>query len=296
MKKLLIIMFQLTVLSHYGQKVPNVTGPCSLNIGQQVTYTLNAGDIATPGSSPGQCIDCYDWDINNTNSTSSGNVQIIGSDQNQSVVIKGLTNGTFSLKVTFFSESGCNVATFLCAGANPIVGVIPPCNITTNPSFTFTNNTVTNMLTLVPLPQNSLYTYDWEITYNNNLVATANGVNAQISNCNGNSPVKSIKLTISSSICSKSTLVNYTNTTCPLPSRLSFINIKNPIKNILDIEKSNIEKFEGKIYDLNGNQVGSFNETDYQTKDFSTLKNNLYLVKIKDVDGQEILSQKIIKE
>jgi Secretion system C-terminal sorting domain len=293
MKKLFIIVTLLTTIMLTAQRVgPSITGPCSIIAGQQVTYTLTP---STVGAAVGQCLDCYDWDINNTNLTTSGNVEIIGSDQNQSVVIKGITAGSFSLKATYFDEAGCNVVTYLCGSTNPVV-VVDPCTIVI-PSFTFSTNPITNIITLSTAIQNGVIDYVWQITYTNNYVVTLYGANPiPVSNCNNGSPIKSIYLLLKTGGCRKEKTVIYNNFSCPLPQQARAIKITNPIKNILNIEKSNLDVFEGKIYDLNGNQVGSFNEKDYLSKDFSSLKNNLYLVKISDAEGIEILSQKIIKE
>jgi hypothetical protein len=115
MKKL--FLFLIFSIITFGQKqngiVPGgggdqtlctyISGPLTINVGQTVTFT-SVNDA--------QCSQCYDWDINNDSNSSDnstiGNLQIVGSDMNKTVSIKGLSVGTGKICLTYFTESGCN--------------------------------------------------------------------------------------------------------------------------------------------------------------------------------------------
>lgn len=111
MKKMFLLLVFVQSLIAFGQ-VDNkvVPGGSSCISG---SLTINAGQTVTLSSLyDAQCAQCYDWDING-NATSSdnstvGNLQIVGSDMNKTVSIKGLTVGTGTVCLTYFTESGCN--------------------------------------------------------------------------------------------------------------------------------------------------------------------------------------------
>lgn len=91
-----------------------ITGNTSINVNQTYTFTSTA---------TAQCSSCYDWDING-NSTSSdnstvGTLQIVGSDMGQTVSIKGISAGTFSIQLTYFDETGCHTCCFNGSVGNP---------------------------------------------------------------------------------------------------------------------------------------------------------------------------------
>lgn len=111
MKKNFIFLMLMWALFSFGQTIDKaipggsscISGSLTINIGQTVTLssTYNA-----------QCLQCYDWDINNNPNSSDnsivGNLQIVGSDTNKTVSIKGLQVGTGTVCLTYFTESGCN--------------------------------------------------------------------------------------------------------------------------------------------------------------------------------------------
>ena len=80
-----------------------ISGSLTINVGQTVTLSsvYNA-----------QCPQCYDWDINGSTTSSDnstvGNLQIVGSDIDKTVTIKGLAVGSGTVCLTYFTESGCN--------------------------------------------------------------------------------------------------------------------------------------------------------------------------------------------
>lgn len=92
-----------------------VSGPTTLYVGQ--TYTFSSINGA-------QCTSCYDWDINgnptSSDNSTQGNIQIVGSDIGQTVNIKILSAGTFSLTVTYFNENGCNQCTQKFTAITPV--------------------------------------------------------------------------------------------------------------------------------------------------------------------------------
>ena len=97
---LVVVIFSTTSYSQC------VSGNTNIPLGSTVTFS---------SITAAQCASCYDWDINN-NITSSdnsivGNLQIIGSDMNQTVSIKGLALGAGSIQLTYFDETGCHQCT-----------------------------------------------------------------------------------------------------------------------------------------------------------------------------------------
>lgn len=349
----------------FAQKPPlAISGPCSLTVGQQVTYSV-----------PIYAAQCYDWDINNTNLSISGNVKIVGSDQSNSVTIEALSTGTFSLKVTYFNENGCNLLTLGCTPT--ITPPQPPCDFTLTLSYNYINNNTALLCTAQTNPNLTTgVTYNWTATFQNgsfqNLTTSTNqasfnfyptnaitnvsvhatylscyddesiaipcnideptfttyknidginfniqltnynpnneynwsftyGNNVQTLNFNGstltvpitqfNQQISSLTITVTSDLCQKKFTYNYIQ---PRPTLISIIN---PIKDKLDlnIEDSN-QTFKGKIIDINGVEVSTFNNSNYKNIDLSHLKKSIYLIKIYDEEGKEILSEKIIKE
>jgi len=110
-KTFFFLAFCLSILN-FAQTC--ITGNTTIILGQ--TNTFSSVNLA-------QCNQCYDWDIND-NSTSSdngtvGNIQIVGSDMNQTVSIKGLAIGPFKLCLNYITETGCNSC---CITGN----VVPP--------------------------------------------------------------------------------------------------------------------------------------------------------------------------
>lgn len=107
MKKIYLFFAILAFCNTNAQKTSTVigciNGPLSIEVGQTVTYSTSA--IA-------QCSDCYDWDINNsptsTQNSIVGNLQITSSDMNNTVMIKALSSGTGVIKLTYFDENGCH--------------------------------------------------------------------------------------------------------------------------------------------------------------------------------------------
>lgn len=110
MKKTILFVFALMQFSFmFGStnKILSVnaciSGPTTIYIGQTVTFT---------SINKAQCNQCYDWDINGEISSSDnsivGTLQIVGSDMNESVSIKGVSAGTGTICVRYLDETtGC---------------------------------------------------------------------------------------------------------------------------------------------------------------------------------------------
>lgn len=129
MKKHFIFLMLMWALLSLGQTVDKaipggsscISGSLTINVGQ--TVTLSSTNNA-------QCSQCYDWDINNDSNSSDnsivGNLQIVGSDMNKTVSIKGLAVGTGTVCLTYFTESGCNSCCVTVTVVDP-----PNCNAPT---------------------------------------------------------------------------------------------------------------------------------------------------------------------
>ena len=279
--KTLNLLFLFLFVTAYGQKAPAISGPCPINVGQQVTYSVPS-NIA-------QCAECFDWDINNTDSSVSGNVQIVGSDQNNTVTIQGLSAGSFTLKVTYFNETGCHVLELGCT-----VVIIETCTLP-SPSFNF-YKVFQDSYWLAAVTTHPSYTYSWTVTYYNGQVHNATGANAyNIPFCNDGFSILTITLTISDGFCSKSTTQNMGYGKNCILSRVSLSS--NPIKDKLELNFDSELQFVGKIVSLSGEELLSFNERNVNQTDVSKLKkSSLYIIKIYDLEGNEIVSEKIMKE
>lgn len=112
-------MFNLSLIS-YSQCF---TAPTSFTVGQ--TYTFTSTGTA-------QCTSCYDWDINGSTTSSDnstvGNLQIIGSDMGQSVSIKVLSTGSFTIQLTYINENGCQSCSRTFTVNNPSPTPLPTSN------------------------------------------------------------------------------------------------------------------------------------------------------------------------
>lgn len=102
MKKIYLIFFLFSFIQSNSQC--RISGSNSLTVGQIYTFSIS--------SSLAQCSQCHDWDINNSNNSTSGNLQINGSDMNNTVSITALSPGPFNINVTFFNETGCHTCSF----------------------------------------------------------------------------------------------------------------------------------------------------------------------------------------
>lgn len=376
MKKVLIALFiGMTSLFHSQC----ITGGPDINLNQTVTFT--SGNVA-------QCANCYDWDINGDTTSSDnqtvGTIQIVGSDQGQSVSILGVAPGPFSLSVTYFTENGCQecrrifsgvvidnsceftlsnisttvgtgsvtfqtsptpsitsgitytwtatyedgstsvivvnnsgMVTFPATGANPLVSVCVTANyLTCSDTKCLTSTTmpcalpasfnmsIQKMSTNGPVMLTVLaawfsnYTYTWTATYSDQSTITTYGPSSatnQFPGCNNGANLISVTLRLCSPVCCKTYTVLNTINWCGSGGPLRTY-IQNPIKERLLLDTINMEKFNGVIYDLNGNKVMEFNQTDLPSKDISKLAKKLHIIKIFNDKNEEVYSDKILVE
>lgn len=99
-----IIKNNLAMIGEYTPVSSCISGGLTINLNQTVTYS------SIPVA---QCSMCYDWDINNSELSSDnitvGTLQIVGTDKENSVAIKGVASGPFILKLTYIDENGCSI-------------------------------------------------------------------------------------------------------------------------------------------------------------------------------------------
>lgn len=107
MKKIIVILFCLGAVLLTSSKINTKTQPDTSSMLKKgcisgVT-TIPLGSTTTLFTvANAQCADCYDWDVNNSGLT------IVGSDQTNSVILRGDAVGTYTVCANRISESGCN--------------------------------------------------------------------------------------------------------------------------------------------------------------------------------------------
>ena len=211
MKKLLIAL--VAGITSYGYS-QCITGNQTVNLNQAVTFT--SVGVA-------QCASCYDWDING-NTTSSdnqtvGTVQIVGSDQGQSVSILGVTPGPFTLNVTYLNENGCQSCTTSFSGTV----VDPSCAFTlSNITTTVGTGSVTFQTTPTPSITSGI-TYTWTATYQDGStsVIVVNNSGTVTFPATGANPLASVCVTANYLSCTATKCL--TTLPCALPSRYNFL-------------------------------------------------------------------------
>ncbi len=94
--KTIITFFALCLFSlhSYAQAGCDISGPTSMELNDTATFSIP--------SSLAQCSNCYDWDVSNSNA------QILTSDMSNSVQIKRVGDGSFTVTVTYINENGCD--------------------------------------------------------------------------------------------------------------------------------------------------------------------------------------------
>jgi len=76
---------------------PCIVGPSTIALGGQYLYYTSA--VA-------QCLNCHDWDISGSASITNPSL-----DQNGTVTVTANTLGSFTLNLTYFTETGCKTCT-----------------------------------------------------------------------------------------------------------------------------------------------------------------------------------------
>jgi hypothetical protein len=211
--------------------------------------------------------------------------------------------------VTFPSTSAnpvvsvCVTANYLTCSASKCLTTVP-CNLPAK--YTFSLNKVSaigGVPYLIPVGSwNSNYTYTWTATYQDGSTITTFGTTPQTSafpGCNNGSNLYSTTLTLCSAICCKTYVklndIDWCAHTEGGGGGLRPF-IQNPTKSPLQLDTLNLDRFNGVIYDLNGNKVMEFNEKDLPSKDISKLAKKMYIIKIYNVKNEEVYSEKLVVE
>lgn len=246
-KTLFLLIFNAVAFISFGQCF--ITGPSQFTVGQTVVYSIPTGTA--------QCNECYDWDINNTNSSISGNVQIIGSDQGNSVSILGLSPGTFTLKVTYFDETGCHECFVNC--------IVVACDIN-QVGITFVNaygSEILKFYAIPPIVGTNTYSYFWTFTFQDGSTSWSYEEKPEVPVYCSNSII-SASVVIASALCSVTINVNWSTMgglcgTYGLNGlRNSNSSVKvypNPTKSLIFFEGKNLDNYQISIYNDKGTKI-----------------------------------------
>lgn len=245
----LFFVINLGYASDLNSNCP-IAGPSSLTLNQTATFSIS--------SNLGQCVGCYDWDISN-----SSNAQIQGSDTANSVQIKRIGSGEFTITVTYFNEGGCQSCTITIPAIDPT-----QCDLTVKIlDLYLTDNGDPNQITTIYLFANPQAgqgaTYTWSGFYEN-------GNPFSVTSTLMPTPIPA---SLSNRIASAKVIVNYMDCEardrktfdCPIPyiscpSNRNGLNgefrlNQNPIKSNLEFEGNNKDQFIISIYDASGNAM-----------------------------------------
>lgn len=156
-----------------------ISGPHQLSVGHTATYSVP--------STYGQCSECYDWDVSNDK------LQILGSDQNNTVTVRRTSLGPVTLSITYFNEDGCHscncfdvsIPDYYIDGTQSGAGHIYLLANVTPSSANLTNAT-----------------YTWHLTYQNNTTATVvTTANPGLVPATANNRIKSATVTVETPEC-----------------------------------------------------------------------------------------------
>lgn len=184
-----------------------INGPLNIYLSQTSSFT---------SSTTAQCTNCYDWDINNSSTSSNndivGNVQIVGNDFNQSVQLKGLSLGSFTLQLTYFDETGCHE----CSISGNVINGDSPTPLPSENCFGFDppqggldiNSEGTLNYAYVGYPygtpiSSSGLTFTWYFKFENQQLLTFNVQNPTFREKCPENPVRSFALIISNGVQTK---------------------------------------------------------------------------------------------
>jgi len=314
MKKFFIFLLMIQSLIAFGQiekaiPIGNVciSGSLTINVGQTVTLSsvYNA-----------QCPQCYDWDINGSTTSSDdstvGNLQIVGSDIDKTVTIKGLAVGCGTVNLTYFTESGCNNCSVAVCVIDP-----PNCNAPTLSGVFFCRGGGQKTSGFLYINDNAV---DWSKISSINIwlngATFASGSDTMVLTPPFNSPP--IGLPVYDSVpgdCYYGNsfgaiiTVNYNNGCQSVeigdnwydystpPSLQSKNDIKvypNPTNSTVEFKGDNLEKYNISIFNLNGNEIISKSRVTGKI-DLSKQASGIYIYKIED-NGKVIQEGKINKK
>lgn len=258
----------LMVSMGYSQCGPSdclINGPKSMSIGQTATFSIS--------SSSGQCSNCYDWDVSNSNG------QIIGSDTNNSVQIKKNGSGTFCISVTYLDENGCHTCTKEIPGITP-----PPCDFNLGISPCYIDG-IESGANLIGLQVTGIFpsgtNFNWTITRQTGPVATYSTTSlVQFVSASLSNRVVQASVTATHLGCSETYTRSYY--ACPLPDYDPFQEVllcdngngchssgnggfsrenkrfelyPNPTKSEIIFKGENLNQYRVTIYDFKGNVV-----------------------------------------
>jgi Secretion system C-terminal sorting domain len=271
---LLSSILSVIAIASFAQCV--ITGPSQVNVGETVVFSVPSGTA--------QCAECYDWDINNSNSNVAGNVQIIGNDQYNTVSVLVLSAGPFTIKITYFDETGCHICELDCNR----------CDINQE-GVTFVNAYGSEYLTFYAIPVVTgvnNFNYSWTFTYQNGAITTSNDKQPAIPAFCSNRIV-SASVVVTSSTCSKTINQDWSNfgglcgTYEYAYGRMaSNENIKlypNPVKSMLGFRGKNLYKYKISIFDQTGLKV--MESLGLRNINVAHLKKGTYHYTISDSDG-----------
>lgn len=321
MRKIILFLFLMQSLIIFGQNdqkiVPGggdqiacISGALTINVGQ----TVNFSSIVTA-----QCPQCYDWDINGDSTSSDnsivGNLQIVGSDMNSKVSIKGLSVGTGQICLTYFTESGagsccinvnivdppnCNAPTlsgwFECRGSGPRTGgqliinndssvdwsKISSINIWLN-GATFNaapggdTKVLTGPFTGAPGPYTITDSIPGDCYYGNSFGA--------IITVNYNNGCPSVQV--------GGNWYDY-NTPPSVQPKNAISVYPNPTNSTIEFKGLNLDKYQISIYDISGNQIINRSKIDSKVN-LTKQKSGIYIYKIEE-NGKVIQEGKITKK
>lgn len=312
MKKVFLLLVFMQSLIAFGQVDKAIPGGNSCISG---SLTINVGQTVTLSSVyDAQCLQCYDWDING-NATSSdnstvGNLQIVGSDMNKTVSIKGLAVGCGTVNLTYFTESGCN-------NCNVTVCVIDPpnCNAPTLSGTFYCRGGGQKTSGFLYINDNSV---DWSKISSINIwlngATFASGSDTKVLTPPFNSLTQEVFDSVPGDCYYGNSFgaiitVNYNNG-CPsvevggnwydydtppsIQSKNEISVYPNPTNSTIEFKGANLDKFQVSIFDINGNSV--VNKSKISGKiDLSRQAQGIYIYKIEE-NGKVIQEGKITKK
>ncbi|KFC19304.1 T9SS type A sorting domain-containing protein [Chryseobacterium sp. FH1] len=263
-----------------------------------------------------QCSNCYDWDINN-NSTSSdnqtvGNIKIVGSDMNQSVTIQAVGTGSYSVRLTYFNETGCHVVDYCGTIDNCSVSNLPGCF-----GFDAVNGYANLYYAYLGSPYQApvgdeCFTYHWYIKYQNGTLLEFDVENPQFNIDCENNPVIAYGLyvykngvqvkryytggpTAIPEISGPQTPACSINACTPLYSRENKILVyPNPTSSVVNFEGENLSEYKIEVSDDKGSKV--LDRTNLKNGiDLKNKKSGVYYYKITSKTGY-FQAGKVIKK
>ncbi|WP_298304324.1 T9SS type A sorting domain-containing protein [Flavobacterium sp.] len=302
-----------------------VSGPTTLYVGQ--TYTFSSINGA-------QCTSCYDWDINgnptSSDNSTQGNIQIVGSDIGQTVNIKILSAGTFSLTVTYFNENGCNQCTQKFTAITPVALPTQNCFGFDPANLAFSQgqplNTSEGVLNYgyigspygTPISSAGL-TFTWYFKFFDGTLLTLNGQNPIFRELCPSNPVMSFALIVSNGVQTKQYRSIYPGFNYLIPgisgpntptcfihsncfdgrSSINKLNSKiivspNPTTSTIKFEGNDLNNYKVSIFNSNGNEIIKNSKID-QNISIEKQEKGVYIYIITDENGFE-QKGKIIKE